>query len=118
MTLRRSMSMTHTVVVTGARSSGPDAQKSETFHGLRGARRQAEIGAQSRVKSRKTRRRSEKITISANAFLAPSAVSFRIPKSVDTDKIEASFKMGELTVTLPKKPEAQKPAKKINVKSA
>jgi transposase len=33
-------------------------------------------------------------------------------------KIEASFKMGELTVTLPKKPEAQKPAKKINVKSA
>jgi hypothetical protein len=33
-------------------------------------------------------------------------------------KIEANFKMGELTVTLPKKPEAQKPAKKINVKSA
>jgi HSP20 family protein len=44
--------------------------------------------------------------------------SFRIPESVDTDKIEASFKQGELTVTLPKKPEAQKPAKKINVKNA
>ena len=44
--------------------------------------------------------------------------SFRIPESVDADKIEASFKKGELTVTLPKKPKAQKPAKKINVKSA
>ena len=44
--------------------------------------------------------------------------SFRIPEGVDTDKIEASFNKGVLTVTLPKKPEAQKPAKKINVKSA
>jgi HSP20 family protein len=44
--------------------------------------------------------------------------SFEIPDSVDTDKIEAAFKKGVLTVTLPKKPEAQKPAKKINVKAA
>jgi HSP20 family protein len=44
--------------------------------------------------------------------------SFRIPESVDAEKIEASFKKGELTVILPKKPEAQKRAKKINVKSA
>jgi len=44
--------------------------------------------------------------------------SFRIPEGVDTDKIEASFNKGVLTVTLPKKPEAQKPAKKIDVKSA
>jgi HSP20 family protein len=29
--------------------------------------------------------------------------SFRIPENVDTDKIEASFSQGELTVTLPKK---------------
>ena len=43
--------------------------------------------------------------------------SFRIPEGVDTDKIEASFKDGVLTVMLPKKPEAQKPAKKIDVKS-
>jgi len=43
--------------------------------------------------------------------------SFRIPEGVDADKIEASFKKGVLTVTMPKKPEAQKPAKKINVKS-
>jgi hypothetical protein len=32
-------------------------------------------------------------------------------------KIEASFKKGLLTVTLPKKPEAQKTAKKIEVKA-
>lgn len=44
--------------------------------------------------------------------------SFRIPEGVDTDKIEASFKNGVLKINLPKKPEAQKPAKKIDVKSA
>ena len=44
--------------------------------------------------------------------------SFRLPEGVDTDKIDAAFKKGVLTVTLPKKPEAQKPAKKIEVKSA
>ncbi len=44
--------------------------------------------------------------------------SFELPESVDADKIEASFKKGVLTVKLPKKPEAQKPAKKIEVKAA
>jgi HSP20 family protein len=43
--------------------------------------------------------------------------SFSIPQGVDADKIEANFKKGVLTVTLPKKPEAQKPAKKIDVKA-
>ena len=43
---------------------------------------------------------------------------FAIPEGVETDKIEASFKKGILTVTLPKKPEAQKPEKKIEVKAA
>lgn len=43
---------------------------------------------------------------------------FAVPEGVDTDKIEASFKNGVLTVTLPKKPEAIKPAKKIEVKAA
>jgi len=41
-----------------------------------------------------------------------------LPEGVDTNKIEASFKDGVLTVTLPKKPEAQKPEKKIEVKTA
>ncbi len=44
--------------------------------------------------------------------------SFSIPEGVDTDKIEAAFKNGVLNVTLPKKPEAQKPAKNIEVKAA
>ena len=44
--------------------------------------------------------------------------SFEMPEGVDADKIEANFKKGVLTVTLPKRPEAQKPAKKIEVKAA
>jgi HSP20 family protein len=44
--------------------------------------------------------------------------SFHLPDGVDADKIEARFEKGELTVTIPKKPEAQKAAKKISVKGA
>jgi HSP20 family protein len=44
--------------------------------------------------------------------------SFELPEGVDSDKIEASFKKGVLVVTLPKKPEVQKSAKKIEVKAA
>ncbi len=43
---------------------------------------------------------------------------FELPEGVDADKIEANFKKGVLTVTLPKKPEAQKPEKKIEVTAA
>jgi len=43
---------------------------------------------------------------------------FTLPEGVDTDKIEASFKKGVLSVKLPKKPEAIKPEKKIEVKAA
>jgi HSP20 family protein len=42
--------------------------------------------------------------------------AFQVPEGVDTDKIEASFKKGLLTVTLPKTAESQKAAKKIEVK--
>ena len=41
-----------------------------------------------------------------------------MPDGVDADKIEASFKKGVLTVTLPKSAESQKAAKKITVKAA
>ena len=42
----------------------------------------------------------------------------QIPEGVDAEKIEANFKKGVLTVILPKKPEAQKPEKKIEIKAA
>jgi HSP20 family protein len=44
--------------------------------------------------------------------------SFGVPDGVDADKIEAHFKNGVLTVTLPKTPQAQKSEKKIDIKKA
>ena len=43
---------------------------------------------------------------------------FRVPEDVDVDKIEANLKSGVLRVVLPKKAEAQKPEKKVEVKAA
>jgi HSP20 family protein len=43
---------------------------------------------------------------------------FAVPEGVDANKIEATFKNGVLKLTLPKTVEAQKPAKKIEVKAA
>lgn len=43
---------------------------------------------------------------------------FSVPESVDSEKIEATFKKGVLTVTMPKKVEAQKAEKKIEIKAA
>jgi len=44
--------------------------------------------------------------------------SFALPEGVDTDKIEANFNKGVLTIRLPKKPETVKPEKKIEIKPA
>jgi HSP20 family protein len=44
--------------------------------------------------------------------------SFIVPDGVDADKIEANFKNGVLTVTLPKTAQAQKSEKKIAIKKA
>lgn len=44
--------------------------------------------------------------------------SFRVPETVDTDKIGSTFKKGVLTVVLPKKPQAQRSEKKIEIKAA
>jgi len=41
--------------------------------------------------------------------------SFRVPDGVDADKIEAQFKNGVLTVTLPKTADAKKKERKITV---
>jgi HSP20 family protein len=43
---------------------------------------------------------------------------FHLPDGVDTDKIEASFGKGVLTVGPPKTADAQKAEKKITVKAA
>jgi HSP20 family protein len=42
---------------------------------------------------------------------------FRIPEGVDRDKIDAHFKAGVLTVTLPKTAEAREKERKISVKA-
>lgn len=44
--------------------------------------------------------------------------SFAVPEGVDTDKIDAKFTKGVLTLTLPKTAAAQKPERKISVKAA
>ena len=43
--------------------------------------------------------------------------SFPVPDGVELDKVDANFKKGVLTVTLPKTAEAQKAEKKITVKA-
>ena len=43
--------------------------------------------------------------------------TFQVPDEVDLDKVDAGFKNGVLTVTLPKTAEAQKAEKKISVKA-
>lgn len=42
--------------------------------------------------------------------------SFTVPAGVDADKVEASFKNGILTISLPKTAEAMKNEKKIAIK--
>ncbi len=43
--------------------------------------------------------------------------AFRLPESVNQDKIEASFQKGVLTVALPKTEEAKTRQKKIAIKA-
>jgi HSP20 family protein len=43
--------------------------------------------------------------------------SFRLPDDIEQDKIDATFKNGVLSVVLPKSAEAQKQAKKIEIKA-
>lgn len=46
------------------------------------------------------------------------ARSIRLPFGVDQDKVAASFNNGVLTVTLPKPPEVQRQARKIEIKKS
>ena len=43
--------------------------------------------------------------------------SFRVPPTIDESKVSAEFKKGILNITLPKSAEAQKLARKIEIKS-
>lgn len=43
--------------------------------------------------------------------------SFRLPSEVDQNKVSADFKNGVLTIAMPKTAKAQKPSKKIGIKS-
>lgn len=43
---------------------------------------------------------------------------FNLPKGVDAEKIDAKFRQGVLTITLPKRPEAINPDKRIPIKGA
>ena len=44
--------------------------------------------------------------------------AFELPASIDRNKMAADFSKGVLTITLPKTTEAQRPAKKIEVRSS
>ena len=44
--------------------------------------------------------------------------SFTLPDTVQLEKVEAAYRTGVLTITLPKKPEALKEPKKIEIKAA
>lgn len=44
--------------------------------------------------------------------------AFPLPEGVDADKIEATFNNGVLKISVPKKPEAQKAEKKIEIKNS
>ena len=71
----------------------------------------------------KGEKRQERETKEPNYYLSERSYgsfqrAFALPDGIDRDRIEAGFAKGVLTVTLPKKPEAQQPAKRIEVKSA
>jgi HSP20 family protein len=44
--------------------------------------------------------------------------SFTLPDDIDASKIEAKFASGVLKIRLPKKPDAQKPEQKIDIKTS
>lgn len=44
------------------------------------------------------------------------ARAFSLPEGIDADKVEADLQEGVLTITLPKSPEAQKKARRIEVR--
>ena len=71
----------------------------------------------------KGEKRFEKEEQDKNRYMSERAYgsfqrSFVLPDGVDRDKIAADLSKGVLTITLPKTVEAQKPQKRIEVKTA
>jgi HSP20 family protein len=61
--------------------------------------------------------KSEKSYLSERRF-GSFERSFQMPEAADLDKVEATFKNGVLTVVVPKRPEAARKARRIEVKAA
>ncbi|WP_159593743.1 Hsp20/alpha crystallin family protein [Chelativorans xinjiangense] len=70
------------------------------------------------IKGEKTEEEREKEYYLSERRYGSFHRSFRVPEGVDTNKIDARFAKGVLTVTLPKSAEAKKNEKKISVKAA
>ena len=69
------------------------------------------------IKGEKHEGRREKARLSsAGAAIGAFERALHMPEGVNADSIQANFKKGVLTITLPKSAEAQKPAKTIEVK--
>ena len=68
-------------------------------------------------KNQETEKKEENYHMTERAY-GSFQRSFALPDGVDRDKIAAALAKGVLTITLPKTAEAQKPSKKIEVKSA
>ncbi len=71
----------------------------------------------------KGEKREEKEEKGKNTYLSERSYgafrrAFQLPDTVDRDHLAADFSKGVLTITLPKKAEAQKAEKKIEVKAA
>lgn len=71
----------------------------------------------------KGEKRQERETKEPNYYLCERSYgsfqrAFVLPDGIDRDKIDARFAKGVLTVTLPKTPEVQRQAKKIEVKAS
>jgi HSP20 family protein len=67
-------------------------------------------------KKEETEEREKEYYLSERRYGAFQRV-FRVPEGVDTDRIEASFRKGVLTVMLPKSPAAKQNEKQISVKT-
>jgi len=68
-------------------------------------------------------KKSEKTSVGSNYHVMERSHgsfhrSIRLPASIDEDKIAARFDRGVLTITVPKRPEAVKEQKKIEIKGA